>query len=167
LQAGQRARTFLWPRGAAVHDRRVGQIITIESVAGLIAFPGPVRDTPQRRGVMITRSIAVESAGRRIRANAVCPGMCTREDSWRHVDQPDLRAAVEDRIPGRPGGRGCGDRGRGRWWPTPVGLHGRDPLVWTAGVAVSARVGKAHERGRQRMVSFAEKKGGCETGKRR
>ena len=34
-----------------------------------------------------------------IRANAVCPGMVyTPMTSWR-LDQPDLRAAVEDRIP--------------------------------------------------------------------
>jgi NAD(P)-dependent dehydrogenase (short-subunit alcohol dehydrogenase family) len=48
---------------------------------------------------MLTRSIAVDYAAAGIRANAVCPGMVyTPMTSWR-LDQPELRAAVEDRIP--------------------------------------------------------------------
>jgi len=49
--------------------------------------------------LMLTRSIAVDYAAAGIRANAVCPGMVyTPMTSWR-LDQPDLRAQVESRIP--------------------------------------------------------------------
>ena len=49
--------------------------------------------------LMLTRSIAVDYAAAGIRANAVCPGMVyTPMTSWR-LDQPDLRAEVESRIP--------------------------------------------------------------------
>ena len=48
---------------------------------------------------MLTRSIAVDYAAEGIRANAVCPGLVyTPMTSWR-LDQPDLRAQVEERIP--------------------------------------------------------------------
>ena len=48
---------------------------------------------------MLTRSIAVDYAAAGIRANAVCPGMVyTPMTSWR-LDQPELRAEMEERIP--------------------------------------------------------------------
>ena len=80
--------------------RGSGHIITIASVAGLIAFPGRCAYTASKgAAVMLTRSIAVDYAAAGIRANAVCPGMVyTPMTSWR-LDQPELRAAVEDRIP--------------------------------------------------------------------
>jgi NAD(P)-dependent dehydrogenase (short-subunit alcohol dehydrogenase family) len=80
--------------------RGSGHIITIASVAGLIAFPGRCAYTASKgAAVMLTRSIAVDYAADGIRANAVCPGMVyTPMTSWR-LDQPDLRAAVESRIP--------------------------------------------------------------------
>jgi len=80
--------------------RGSGHIITIASVAGLIAFPGRCAYTASKgAALMLTRSIAVDYAAAGIRANAVCPGMVyTPMTSWR-LDQPELRAAVEDRIP--------------------------------------------------------------------
>jgi NAD(P)-dependent dehydrogenase (short-subunit alcohol dehydrogenase family) len=80
--------------------RGSGHIITIASVAGLIAFPGRCAYTASKgAAVMLTRSIAVDYAAAGIRANAVCPGMVyTPMTSWR-LDQPELRAAVESRIP--------------------------------------------------------------------
>jgi NAD(P)-dependent dehydrogenase (short-subunit alcohol dehydrogenase family) len=80
--------------------RGSGHIITIASVAGFIAFPGRCAYTASKgAALMLTRSIAVDYAAAGIRANAVCPGMVyTPMTSWR-LDQPDLRAAVEDRIP--------------------------------------------------------------------
>jgi len=48
---------------------------------------------------MLTRSIAVEYAATGIRANAACRGMVyTPMTAWR-LDQPELRSAVEERIP--------------------------------------------------------------------
>jgi NAD(P)-dependent dehydrogenase (short-subunit alcohol dehydrogenase family) len=80
--------------------RGSGHIITIASVAGLIAFPGRCAYTASKgAALMLTRSIAVDYAADGIRANAVCPGMVyTPMTAWR-LDQPDLRAAVESRIP--------------------------------------------------------------------
>ncbi len=77
-----------------------GHIITVASVAGLVAFPGRCAYTASKgAALMLTRSIAVDYAAAGIRANAVCPGMVyTPMTSWR-LDQPDLRAEVEDRIP--------------------------------------------------------------------
>jgi NAD(P)-dependent dehydrogenase (short-subunit alcohol dehydrogenase family) len=85
--------------------RGSGHIITIASVAGLVAFPGRCAYTASKgAALMLTRSIAVDYAGAGIRANAVCPGMVyTPMTSWR-LDQPDLRAETEARIPaGRVG----------------------------------------------------------------
>ena len=80
--------------------RQSGHIITIASVAGLIAFPGRCAYTASKgAALMLTRSIAVDYAADGIRANAVCPGMVyTPMTAWR-LDQPGLLAAVEDRIP--------------------------------------------------------------------
>lgn len=80
--------------------RGSGHIITIASVAGLVAFPGRCAYTASKgAALMLTRSIAVDYAAAGIRANAVCPGMVyTPMTSWR-LDQPELRAEVESRIP--------------------------------------------------------------------
>ncbi|MDQ3579352.1 MAG: SDR family oxidoreductase [Actinomycetota bacterium] len=77
-----------------------GHIITIASVAGLIAFPGRAAYTASKgAAVMLTKSIAVDYAPHGIRANAVCPGMVyTPMTSWR-LDQPELRVQVEAQIP--------------------------------------------------------------------
>ena len=80
--------------------RGAGHIITIASVAGLVAFPGRCAYTASKgAALMLTRSIAVDYAAAGIRANAVCPGMVyTPMTAWR-LDQPELRAEVEARIP--------------------------------------------------------------------
>jgi len=80
--------------------RGSGHIITIASVAGLVAFPGRCAYTASKgAALMLTRSIAVDYAAAGIRANAVCPGMVyTPMTAWR-LDQPELRSAVEERIP--------------------------------------------------------------------
>ena len=80
--------------------RGSGHVITIASVAGLVAFPGRCAYTASKgAALMLTRSIAVDYAAAGIRANVVCPGMVyTPMTSWR-LDQPELRAEVESRIP--------------------------------------------------------------------
>jgi NAD(P)-dependent dehydrogenase (short-subunit alcohol dehydrogenase family) len=84
----------------AMIARGSGHIITVASVAGLVAFPGRCAYTASKgAALMLTRSIAVDYGAAGIRANAVCPGMVyTPMTSWR-LDQPDLRAEVEHRIP--------------------------------------------------------------------
>lgn len=77
-----------------------GQIITIASVAGLIAFPGRCAYTTSKgAALMFARSVAVDYGPMGIRSNAICPGMVeTPMTQWR-LDQPDLRARVESMIP--------------------------------------------------------------------
>ena len=109
--------------------RGSGHIITIASIAGLVAFPGRCAYTASKgAALMLTRSIAVDYAAAGIRANAVCPGMVyTPMTSWR-LDQPDLRAEVEDRIPVGRVAAPRGDRGRGRAAGLrPARLHDRPP----------------------------------------
>ena len=81
-------------------ERGRGQIINIASVAGLIAFPGRSAYTASKgAAVSFTRSLALDYGALGIRANAVCPGMVeTPMTQWR-LDQPELRAKSESRIP--------------------------------------------------------------------
>jgi NAD(P)-dependent dehydrogenase (short-subunit alcohol dehydrogenase family) len=102
VQAVNARGPFLCSRAVlpAMIARGSGHIITVASVAGLVAFPGRCAYTASKgAALMLTRSIAVDYAAAGIRANAVCPGMVyTPMTSWR-LDQPDLRAEVEYRIP--------------------------------------------------------------------
>lgn len=80
--------------------RRSGHIITIASVAGMVPFPGrAVYSVSKAAALLLARSIAADYAADGIRSNAICPGMVeTPMTKWR-LDQPDLRAQVESRIP--------------------------------------------------------------------
>jgi NAD(P)-dependent dehydrogenase (short-subunit alcohol dehydrogenase family) len=77
-----------------------GHIITVASVAGLVAFPGRCAYTTSKgAAVQFTKSLAVDYASAGIRANAVCPGFVeTPMTQWR-LDQPELRRQVENKIP--------------------------------------------------------------------
>lgn len=93
---------FLCTRAAlpAMLQQRTGHVITIASIAGLVAFPGRCAYTASKgAAVQFTKSIAVDYASAGIRANAVCPGMVeTPMTQWR-LDVPELRAQVESKIP--------------------------------------------------------------------
>ena len=93
---------FLCSRAAlpTMLRQRAGHVITVASVAGLVAFPGRCAYTTSKgAAVQFTKSLAVDYAGAGIRANAVCPGMVeTPMTQWR-LDVPELRAQVESKIP--------------------------------------------------------------------
>lgn len=77
-----------------------GQIITIASAAGIVAFPGRCAYTTSKGAALqFARSVAVDYGHLGIRSNAICPGMVqTPMTQWR-LDQPELRARVEAQIP--------------------------------------------------------------------
>ncbi|MEA2155165.1 MAG: hypothetical protein QOE11_1305 [Solirubrobacteraceae bacterium] len=84
----------------AMLERGRGSIVNVASAAGLVAFPGRCAYSASKGGVVqLTRSLAADYAARGIRANAVCPGMVdTPMTHWR-LEQPELRAAVLQKIP--------------------------------------------------------------------
>jgi NAD(P)-dependent dehydrogenase (short-subunit alcohol dehydrogenase family) len=93
---------FLMCREAIPHflAQGGGVIVNIASVAGHVAFPGRAAyNVTKGAAVMLTRSVAVDYAAQGIRCNAVCPGMIdTPMTHWR-LEQPQLRAQVNARIP--------------------------------------------------------------------
>jgi len=107
-----------------------GHVITIASVAGLVAFPGRCAYTTSKgAAVLFTKSLAVDYAGAGIRANAVCPGMVeTPMTQWR-LDQPELRAQVESKIP-------MGRVARPEEIAEAVALLASDRLVYLTGHAL-------------------------------
>jgi NAD(P)-dependent dehydrogenase (short-subunit alcohol dehydrogenase family) len=77
-----------------------GHIITVASVVATVAFPGRCAYTASKGAALqFAKSVAVDYAAAGIRSNAVCPGMVqTPMTQWR-LDNPELRRAVEARIP--------------------------------------------------------------------
>lgn len=77
-----------------------GQLITVASAAGLVAFPGRCAYTVSKgAAVQLARSLAVDYGSRGIRSNAVCPGMVhTPMTRWR-LDDPTELARIESLIP--------------------------------------------------------------------
>ena len=84
----------------AMLDQGCGHVITIASVAGMVAFPGRCAYTASKgAALMFTKALAVDYAAAGIRANAVCPGFVqTPMTQWR-LDVPELRHDIEARIP--------------------------------------------------------------------
>jgi NAD(P)-dependent dehydrogenase (short-subunit alcohol dehydrogenase family) len=77
-----------------------GHIITVASVAGMVATPGRAAYTTSKgAALMFTKSLAVDYAQHGIRANAVCPGWVqTPMTQWR-IGIPELRDKLLEAIP--------------------------------------------------------------------
>lgn len=81
-------------------DQGGGHIITVVSVAGMVATPGRAAYTTSKgAALMFTKSLAADYARHGVRANAVCPGWVqTPMTQWR-IDVPELRDRVLSNIP--------------------------------------------------------------------
>jgi NAD(P)-dependent dehydrogenase (short-subunit alcohol dehydrogenase family) len=82
-----------------------GTIVNIASVAGLVPFPARAAyDASKGAVISFTRSLALDYAANRIRANAICPGMVETEMTRWRLHIPELRQQVLDMTPwGRVG----------------------------------------------------------------
>ena len=99
----------LWDRMLAIHltapylaaravlprflERGGGTIVTVASIAGVVAWPGNCGYNAAKAGVInFTRTVATEFADRGIRANCVCPGIIDTQLSRDYID------AAEDPV---------------------------------------------------------------------
>ena len=99
---------FLCAREAIRHflaEGKGGSIVNVSSVHQLIPKPGYVGYSTSKGGMMnLTRTLALEYAGRDIRVNGVGPGATVTPINRAWIDDPVKRAQVEEHIPMRRAG---------------------------------------------------------------
>ena len=100
--------SFMCAREAIRHflgDDKDGSIINVSSVHQLIPKPGYLGYSTSKGGMMnLTRTLALEYAGRGIRVNGVGPGATVTPINRAWIDDPVKRAQVEEHIPMRRAG---------------------------------------------------------------
>jgi len=100
--------SFVCAREAIRHflgDDKDGSIINVSSVHQLIPKPGYLGYSTSKGGMMnLTRTLALEYAGRGIRVNGVGPGATVTPINRAWIDDPVKRAQVEEHIPMRRAG---------------------------------------------------------------
>ena len=86
-------------------ENKKGVIINISSVHQIIPKPNYLGYSTSKGGMQnLTRTLALEYAGRGIRVNAIGPGATITPINRAWVDDPEKRAEVEKHIPmGRAG----------------------------------------------------------------
>ena len=86
-------------------DDRAGSIINISSVHQLIPKPGYLGYSASKGGMQnLTRTLALEYAGRGIRVNGIGPGATVTPINRAWIDDPVKRRQVEEHIPMRRAG---------------------------------------------------------------
>src|SRR4051794_20113422 len=95
--------SFMCAREAIRHfldEDRGGSIVNISSVHQLIPKPGYLGYSTSKGGMQnLTRTLALEYAGRGIRVNGVGPGATVTPINRAWIDDPVKRAQVEEHIP--------------------------------------------------------------------
>jgi glucose 1-dehydrogenase len=100
--------SFMCAREALRHfigAERPGSIVNVSSVHQLIPKPGYLGYSTSKGGMMnLTRTLALEYAGRGIRVNGIGPGATVTPINRAWIDDPVKRAQVEEHIPMRRAG---------------------------------------------------------------
>jgi glucose 1-dehydrogenase len=100
--------SFLCAREAIRHflgDEKSGSIVNVSSVHQLIPKPGYLGYSTSKGGMQnLTRTLALEYAGRGIRVNGIGPGATVTPINRAWIDDPVKRAQVEEHIPMRRAG---------------------------------------------------------------
>jgi glucose 1-dehydrogenase len=95
--------SFLCAREAIRHflaEDKPGSIVNISSVHQLIPKPSYLGYSTSKGGMQnLTRTLALEYAGRGIRVNAIGPGATVTPINRAWIDDPVKRGAVEEHIP--------------------------------------------------------------------
>src|SRR4051812_20418280 len=95
--------SFLCAREAIRHflgEDRAGSIVNVSSVHQVIPKPGYLGYSTSKGGMMnLTRTLALEYAGRGIRVNGLGPGATVTPINRAWIDDPVKRAQVEEHIP--------------------------------------------------------------------
>ena len=95
--------SFMCAREAIRHflaEDKPGSIVNISSVHQLIPKPGYLGYSASKGGMQnLTRTLALEYAGRGIRVNAVGPGATVTPINRAWIDDPEKRRQVEEHIP--------------------------------------------------------------------
>ena len=89
-----------------------GSIVNLSSIMGLVGYPKGMGGgfnpyAPSKGGVLqFTRNLAIDSAGKNIRVNCICPGYVETNLTRSLTDDKELRRVLESRHPmgrlGRP-----------------------------------------------------------------
>jgi glucose 1-dehydrogenase len=99
---------FMCAREAIRHflaEEKPGSIINISSVHQLIPKPDYLGYSTSKGGMQnLTRTLALEFAGRGIRVNGIGPGATVTPINRGWIDDPEKRAQVEEHIPMRRAG---------------------------------------------------------------
>ncbi len=99
---------FMCAREAIRHfldEDKPGSIVNVSSVHQLIPKPGYLGYSTSKGGMQnLTRTLALEYAGRGIRVNGIGPGATVTPINRAWIDDPVKRAQVEEHIPMRRAG---------------------------------------------------------------
>jgi glucose 1-dehydrogenase len=100
--------SFLCAREAIRHfiaEEKPGSIINVSSVHQVIPKPDYLGYSTSKGGMQnLTRTLALEFAGRGIRVNGIGPGATVTPINRAWIDDPEKRMAVEEHIPMRRAG---------------------------------------------------------------